>query len=150
MSSLRSFLPKQHQVIGSLLCCLAVLLTGRSGVNATQSATSSTLIVYRGNDANGEPDLFTIDSGGGTPTQLTKTLNEREFNPDWSPDGKQIAFQRSPKSTAGAIDVYIVAADGTNLRQLTNTKGDEFEPSWQPMRQAASPQYRVLLPLTVR
>jgi hypothetical protein len=46
--------------------------------------------------------------------------------PAWSPDGKTVAF------TKGA-NVWLIDADGTNRRQLTNdTNGYATRPSWSP------------------
>lgn len=39
--------------------------------------------------------------------------------PRWSPDGKKIAFQR--QTTAKGFNIFIINADGTNLRALTDT-----------------------------
>jgi Tol biopolymer transport system component len=50
-------------------------------------------------------------------------------DPAWSPDGKQIAFTLS--TTQGGRNIAVVQADGTNLRNLTNTGTDSW-PSWSP------------------
>jgi hypothetical protein len=50
----------------------------------------------------------------------------------WSPDKKQIAFSRV-KGVNGYYDLFLINADGTGLRQLTNTPGvDEIAPRWSP------------------
>jgi Tol biopolymer transport system component len=48
--------------------------------------------------------------------------------PAWSPDGKMIAFSRYDPTSYGSA-IYLVGADGTGLRLLT--EGGRF-PSWQP------------------
>ena len=56
----------------------------------------------------------------------------RPFNdhPAWSPKGSEIAFSAV---VDGQRDLYVVNADGTNLRPLTQTKDfDEFSPAWSP------------------
>jgi Tol biopolymer transport system component len=47
--------------------------------------------------------------------------------PDWSPDGRKIAFA----STPGFFDLWSMNADGTGLKQLTDSNVDEF-PVWSP------------------
>ena len=47
--------------------------------------------------------------------------------PRWSPDGNQIAFSLSGSSG----DIYVVNADGTDVRQLTVDGKSRF-PSWSP------------------
>lgn len=48
----------------------------------------------------------------------------------WSPDGSQVVF--SSNTEEDNSDLYLVDADGSNLRQLTNLPGDEHAPSWSP------------------
>jgi hypothetical protein len=50
------------------------------------------------------------------------------YSPEWSPDGSMIVFTRS--SSAGRTEnIYIVHADGTGLRQVTNG-GTDDNPDW--------------------
>jgi WD40 repeat protein len=50
-------------------------------------------------------------------------------SPVWSPDDKQLAFSGSK---GGLSDIYIVNADGQNLRQMTNDKYGDLQPAWSP------------------
>jgi hypothetical protein len=51
------------------------------------------------------------------------------WSPVWSPDDRQLAFS----GTRGGIsDIYIVNADGKNLRQMTNDKYGDLQPAWSP------------------
>jgi Tol biopolymer transport system component len=50
-----------------------------------------------------------------------------DLRPSWSPDGTQFVFM-SPINGQG--DLYLVNADGTNLRQLTDTPAVESFPAW--------------------
>jgi hypothetical protein len=54
---------------------------------------------------------------------------ESANSPSWSPDGKQIVFSGS---TGGTTDLYIVNADGTELRHLTEDGYGDFQPQWSP------------------
>jgi Tol biopolymer transport system component len=48
--------------------------------------------------------------------------------PQWSPDGKQIAFAASPPGKP--LHVYIVSADGGTPKEVTKGEVNEFFPSW--------------------
>jgi serine/threonine protein kinase/Tol biopolymer transport system component len=70
---------------------------------------------------------------GGTPTQLTFS-NFAHGGTAWSPDGKRIAFG---SNEGGAFKLWIMDADGANLRQLAKT---DLSPqvdgiTWAPSRQ---------------
>lgn len=49
--------------------------------------------------------------------------------PSWSKDGRRIVFSGNH---GGITDLYIVDADGGNLRQLTNDRFGDLQPQWSP------------------
>ncbi len=51
------------------------------------------------------------------------------FNPDWSPDGKEIAFE---STRDGKHAIYVVRADGSGLRKLTSAEVSDEQPRWSP------------------
>jgi Tol biopolymer transport system component len=52
------------------------------------------------------------------------------FQPQWSPDGKQIAF--STNEPGKPFHMYTVSAAGGAPKQLTNGERDEAFPNWSP------------------
>jgi len=70
-------------------------------------------------------DIYIVSTKGGLPRQLT-TNPGPDANPQWSPDGKLIAYTSSAeqKSWAAKSDVMVISPDGGAARNLTN---DFFE-----------------------
>ena len=76
------------------------------------------------------PDLAT-----GQPRRCPAPRNG-DFNPIWSPDGKQIVFNRG----MGIFDLFMVNLDGSDMRQLTHGGVQEWPVGWLPDGQL--PLYR--------
>ncbi len=49
--------------------------------------------------------------------------------PTWSPDGTQLVFTGY---TGGLSDLFLINADGSNLRRLTNDRNADLHPVWSP------------------
>src|SRR6185503_1321065 len=76
-----------------------------------------------------EGDVFVINADGTGRTQLTDNPAE-DFDPVWSPDGTQIAFRTHRD---GDEEVYLMNADGSNQRNLSNAPNDgDYSPAWSP------------------
>src|SRR5258708_73518 len=56
-------------------------------------------------------------------------LNSGNFEPAWSPNGRQIAFV-SDRELSPAI--YVMNADGSGQRRLTYGSSDDEGPAWSP------------------
>jgi TolB protein len=84
------------------------------------------LIVYS-DELRGNPQLWVVGSDGRGLHQL-KELAGGQLHPSWSPDGRQIAFERDFENRAG---VYVMRVDGSHLRQLSH---DRFagDPAFSP------------------
>jgi Tol biopolymer transport system component len=50
--------------------------------------------------------------------------------PTFSPDGKQLAFQRNVGGSN--YNIFVMNNDGTNLHQITTTVGQDTVPAWSP------------------
>ena len=73
-------------------------------------------------------NVWTLSATGGNATRVTSLQQDTAY-PDWSPDGKTIAFQ-SYKS--GTFHIWAMNPDGTNVRQLTSGYYDDREPQFSP------------------
>lgn len=52
-----------------------------------------------------------------------------DAGPTWSPDGKRIAFV---SDRDGNPEIYVMAAEGSDVRRLTNNPAVDASPSWWP------------------
>lgn len=94
----------------------------------------------------GNPDVYSMPfdpehpDAEGTPVNLTRHA-AGDYNPAFSPDGTQILFSSSrdaddivsgPSAAAGyeASELYLMQADGTNVRRLTRQDGWDGSPAW--------------------
>jgi hypothetical protein len=79
-------------------------------------------------------ELAFVRAGGGTVVTLTDAQSKGMVaaEPRWSPDGARIAFVMSPRGRLHSrADIYVMNADGSDLRQLTDTV-DSSAPAWSP------------------
>jgi Tol biopolymer transport system component len=92
-------------------------------------------------------DIYTQDLATGTATNLTKTLGY-DAEGSYSPDGRQITFASNRRAYDGSMsdadaeifahdpahmmDLYIMDADGSNLRRLTTAPGYDGGPFFSP------------------
>jgi Tol biopolymer transport system component len=80
-------------------------------------------IVYS-SDKTGDFEIYVMDTGGRNVTQLTHTLGD-DYEPEWSPDGKQIAFT---SNRSGNWEIYLINADGSTPRNLTKNGAMDVGP----------------------
>jgi Tol biopolymer transport system component len=74
-----------------------------------------------------QDSLWLMDPDG---SRKTKVLRRYAGDVAWSPDGSRIAFV-SPREGMDR-EVFIVNADGTDFRQLTEDNAEQFSPTWSP------------------
>jgi TolB protein len=80
------------------------------------------------------PDLtgsiYTVRANGTTLKQLTNPpRGVSDEDPEWSPDGTKIVFTRYGTNFQGAV--YVMNADGSEVRRLSPQTANDTSPSWQ-------------------
>lgn len=70
-------------------------------------------------------DIYIHNLATGTNDQLTDNAGNNE-RPTWAPDGRHLAFE---STRGGSTQIYSMLADGTKVRQLTQT-GNNQGPAW--------------------
>jgi len=67
------------------------------------------------------------------PATVIRLTAVRDAYPYWSPDGKQIVFQSDRHDRMmGDRDIYVMDADGTNIRRLLHRAESDETPVWSP------------------
>jgi dipeptidyl aminopeptidase/acylaminoacyl peptidase len=79
-------------------------------------------------------EIFTMNRDG---TDIRNLSNHPSFDgyPEWSPDGKRIIFVSSRHGqTTSHLQLFVMNADGSNIKQLTRNKitEEDVRPSWSP------------------
>ena len=74
--------------------------------------------------------IYLVSSDGADLRQLTDQFSD-SF-PVWSPDGTYIAFQSTREDPGQHLDIYVMRADGTEIRRLTDDPAHDRQPSWSP------------------
>ena len=67
-----------------------------------------------------------MNADGSGQTRLTDNPEEDAF-PNWSPDGRRIAFY---SDLDGNEEVYVMNADGSGQTRLTDNPEEDAFPSW--------------------
>jgi TolB protein len=107
----------------------------RANVDVTQDtdgryawAPDGRRLVYAAFDPNA---LLIVNTTDGAKRILRGTRRVGARQPDWSPDGRLIAFLRQ-RAPFGGSDIYVVSPAGTGLRRLVRTRSDLQTPRWSP------------------
>lgn len=85
------------------------------------------------NDGSLESDIWQLDVVTGERTKLLETEVVEQF-PHFSPDGSKIVFAGIKGTDSGNdnAEIWVMNADGTGLRMLTDNKREDNTPNWTP------------------
>ena len=91
------------------------------------------LILFRSNSSENAPQsqIYVVAPDGSGLRPLTRfDIGTTVLSYSFSPDGTSITFAQT--GVAGQPDIFVMNADGTNMRQLTRTKLWDSAPDWGP------------------
>jgi Tol biopolymer transport system component len=80
-------------------------------------------------DREGPTRLFVLDLATAAVRRVGSAGDWLDEEPRWSLDGKRIAFS-STRGQKGNLDIYVMNADGSDLRRLTDHAAAEQGPVW--------------------
>ena len=104
---------------------------GLDNAGAPAWSPDGSRIAFAG-EREGDWDIFVIRADGTGLVRLTDDPGF-DYGPAWAPDGARIAFSRDTDGagpTAPDHGIYLINADGSNPRQLTQGQG--AQPAWSP------------------
>ena len=122
-------------------------LTDNPKYDAEPVARRDGRIVF-GSQRGGDFDIYAMDADGANVTRLTDRVGY-DGGPWWSPDGSRIVWRAwYPQSeeekalwrdcmandyiVAVPLDLWVMDADGSNPRRLTDNGATNWAPSWHP------------------
>jgi TolB protein len=122
-------------------------LTKAPGYDAETTISRNGKLVFT-SKRDGDLDIYTMDRNGKNVKRLTNELGY-DGGPFWSYDGKQIVYRayhpQSEKEKADyvsllkqnlirptVLDIWVMNADGSNKRQVTNLSKASFAPYFFP------------------
>ncbi|NWG34204.1 MAG: PD40 domain-containing protein [Chloroflexi bacterium] len=104
------------------------LTRGLEGVGGSLdwSPDGKRLLIYAG--PPGDKNIFLVDVEAQTARQLTNGGNNAACS--FSPDGQWIAF--NSLRNGDQADLFIMRADGSAVRQITDNPEPDWQPQWEP------------------
>jgi len=93
-------------------------MTGRQGSNFGPSWSVNDRIAFISDREDPNFEIYTMGINGDDVQRLTNDP-AADSSPKWSPDGSEIVF--SSNRTSNTPDIFIMNADGSNVRQITHS-----------------------------
>lgn len=123
-------------------------LTTEEGYDAEATVSPTGDRVVFTSVRNGDLDLYSMNLDGSDVVQLTDSLGY-DGGAFYSPDGSKIIWrahypEAGPEADdyvrlleqgllrPGELEIYVMDADGSNMRQVTDVGGANFAPYWHP------------------
>lgn len=139
--------------LGTLTSCGGPAVTPASSPAATIPRTQSpapSRIVHAGGTpvATGDPiqladlsgrivfddfeSVFAMDVDGSSVVEVASDPAGPEFDGAWSPDGERIVYRESTRGINEDDEIFVVAADGSERRNITHDPANDWGPDWSP------------------
>lgn len=79
-----------------------------------------------------KPQVYLMNADGSRQRRLTN-MPYGAGTPDWSPDGRRLAFVGPQQGPDSPLGIYVIDADGSNPVLVTGLNGwSDFGPRWSP------------------
>jgi Tol biopolymer transport system component len=105
----------------------------RGNIEPAFSPDGRYLVVTNVSELSRESFLLRIDLLTGDVLNLTNgtagAMPTADFNPEWSPDGRHVAFSTA---VGGSTQIAVVDRNGMGYRQITDDDHVNLAPAWSP------------------
>ena len=120
-------MPKKHLFV---LCILSVVMLCASISLVFAKAPDTPKIIF-GTVRDGNHEIYWMNPDGSEQMNLT---NHRaaDVGGAWSPTGEQILFASNRDRSPGSLDLYLIDADGKNVRPMFEKSEERRHPEWSP------------------
>ena len=123
-----------RQAVALVAFGIAVLV-GVSAAGATSPGRDGR-IAYMLKDGRGHWQVWVANAHLSGAKRLTSGAYDSGW-PVWSPDGKTLVFDsartdRTPNDRRHVNDVFLMKADGSGVKRLTDSKGTSGDAAWSP------------------
>jgi Tol biopolymer transport system component len=76
--------------------------------------------------------VFVMDVDGSNVVEVAADPAGPEFDGAWSPDGEWIVYRDSTRGINENDEIFVVAADGSERRNITSDSANDWGPDWSP------------------
>lgn len=104
---------------------------GRSTSALAQAAPPKKILFASNRDNKAFLNLYSMNADGSGQTRLGKS-DTLDFDPIWSPDGKQIVFVSFANLQDKKTQISLMNADGSQRKTIASLDDMAFSPAWSP------------------
>lgn len=105
-----------------------LLADGPGSLSDTCWSPDGERLLVRSDDASGVSTIFELDVDSGSMRRFL----ENASNPQWSPDGRRLAFVGYRRDAPGNADIFVADATGGDAQPVIDTGDDDYFPAWSP------------------